>query len=155
VSDPPGGWGNYFQTPGTTPVTDYDFVRSTRRFENGGTANYPGAIGLAASLNLIHNLGQDNTAAHIRSLTGRLLAGLDQLPVTVVTTRAPETRSGIVTFSVGGAEQNVALMNRLLEKKILVSVRYTSNVGGIRVSCHFYNSIDDIDQLLDQVKKLA
>jgi len=59
-----------------------------------------------------------------------------------------------VTFSVGTAEQNVALMNRLLEKKILVSVRYTSNVGGIRASCHFYNSIEDIEQLLQQLKRL-
>lgn len=43
-------------------------------------------------------------------------------------------------------------MNRLLEKKILVSVRYTSNVGGIRVSCHFYNSPEDIATLLTEVR---
>jgi selenocysteine lyase/cysteine desulfurase len=154
VEDPIGGWGNYFQTPATTPVTDYAYVHSARRFETGGTANYPGAIGLAASLNLIHNLGQDQTAAHIRSLTDRLLSGLDHLPVTIVTPRDPNHRSGIVTFSVGTAEQNVSLMSRLLEKKILVSVRYTSNVGGIRVSCHFYNSIEDIDQLLSALKQM-
>ncbi len=127
---------------------------STRRFETGGTANYPGAIGLAASLNLIHNLGQNNTTAHIRSLTDHLIAGLEQLPVTIVTPRDAKYRSGIVTFSAGTAEQNVALMNRLLEKRILVSVRYTSNVGGIRVSCHFYNSTEDIDRLLSELKKL-
>lgn len=155
VEDPPGGWGNYFQTPTTTPVMDYAYVRSARRFETGGTANYPGAIGLAASLSLLHSLGQDSTAAHIRSLTERLLSGLDQLPVTVITPRALKNRSGIVTFAVGTAEQNVALMNRLLEKKILVSVRYTSNVGGIRVSCHFYNSTEDIDQLLAELKNLT
>jgi selenocysteine lyase/cysteine desulfurase len=156
VEDPAGGWGNYFQTPTTTPVTDYAYVPTARRFETGGTANYPGAIGLAASLNLIvHQLGQDHTAAHIRSLTDRLLSGLDNLPVTVVTPRELKNRSGIVTFSAGTAKQNVALMNRLLEKKILVSVRYTSNVGGIRVSCHFYNSTEDIDRLLEELKSLT
>jgi cysteine desulfurase/selenocysteine lyase len=154
VEDPEGGWGNYFQTPTITPVMNYAYVRSARRFETGGTANYPGAIGLAASLNLIHSLGQDNTAAHIGSLTDHLLSGLDQLPVKIVTPRAPQNRSGIVTFSVGTAAQNVALMNRLLEKKILVSVRYTSNVGGVRVSCHFYNSIEDLDRLLSELKQL-
>ncbi len=154
VEDPVGGWGNYFQTPTTTPVTDYAYVNSARRFENGGTANYPGAIGLAASLNLIHGLGHENTAAHIRSLTDHLIAGLDRLPVTVVTPRDAKHRSGIATFSAGTAEQNVALMNRLLEKRILVSVRYTSKVGGVRVSCHFYNSIEDIDRLLAELKKL-
>ena len=154
VADPVGGWGNYFQTPTTHPVTDYAYVHSARRFETGGTANYPGAIGLAASLNLIHNLGQNNTAAHIRSLTDHLIAGLERLPVTIATPRDPKYRSGIVTFSVGTAEQNVALMNRLLEKRILVSVRYTSNVGGLRVSCHFYNSAEDIDRLLAELKNL-
>ena len=154
VDDPEGGWGNYFQTPTTTPVTDYAYVNSARRFETGGTANYPGAIGLAASLNLIHGLGQDNTAAHIRSLTDHLIAGLDWLPVTVVTPRDPKHRSGIVTFSAGTAEKNVALMNGLLEKRVLVSVRYTSNVGGVRVSCHFYNSMEDIERLLAELKSL-
>jgi len=152
VQDPVGGWGEYFQTPSTTPVQDYKFVSSARRFETGGTGNYPGAVGLAASLNLIQTLGQQNIAAHIYSLTDRLMAELDQLPLEVVTPRARENRSGIVTFSVGSAAENVKLMNRLLEKRILVSVRYTSNVGGIRVSCHFYNSAEDIDTLLTELK---
>jgi hypothetical protein len=49
---------------------------------------------------------------------------------------------------------NVKVLQRLLEKKILVSVRYTSNVGGIRVSCHFYNSPEDIETLLTQLRRL-
>jgi len=155
VQDPPGGWGEYFQTPGTTPVRDYQFVPGARRYENGGTANYPGAVGLAASLKLMNEVGHENIAAHIYSLTDRLLAGLDNLPVSIVTPRAREQRSGIVTFSVGSAEENVKLMNRLLEKKILVSVRYTSHVGGIRVSCHFYNSPEDIEALLSELKKFS
>ena len=153
IQDPPGGWGEYFQTPTTTPVQDYQFVPTARRYETGGTANYPGAVGLAASLKLIQDIGQERIAAHIHSLTDRLLAGLDELPVTVVTPRAPENRSGIVTFSVGSADANVKLMQRLQEKKILVSVRYTSNVGGIRVSCHFYNSPEDIDTLLSETNR--
>ena len=152
VEDPPGGWGEYFQTPTITPVKDYKFVSSARRYEGGGTANYPGAVGLAASLNLIHQLGQQKVADHIFALTEQLLAGLDRLAVTVVTPRARENRSGIVTFSAGSAEQNVKLMQALQEERILVSVRYTSQVGGVRVSCHFYNSAEDIDKLLSALK---
>jgi selenocysteine lyase/cysteine desulfurase len=153
VQDPPGGWGEYFQTPGTVAVKPYDFVAAARRWEVGGTANYPGAIGLAASLSLTHSLGQQNIAEHVLALSDQLIAGLDRLPVTVVTPRARDHRSSIVTFSVGSAADNVRLMNRLLEKKILVSVRYTSNVGGVRVSCHFYNSAEDIEALLSEVKR--
>ena len=154
IEDPPGGWGEYFQTPSTAPVKEYTFVKTARRFETGGTSNYPGAVGLAASLMLIHELGPDRIAQHVLQLTDQLLAGLDELPVKLVTPREPENRSGIVTFSVGTAEENVKLMQRLQEKKILVSVRYTSNVGGIRVSCHFYNSPEDIEKLLSELKRL-
>ena len=111
-------------------------------------------MGLAASLKLIDQLGQRDIAEHILILTEQLLRGLDSLPVKVVTPRARENRSGIVTFSVGAAEENVRLMHRLQEEKILVSVRYTSNVGGIRVSCHFYNSAEDIGTLLAALKGL-
>jgi cysteine desulfurase / selenocysteine lyase len=155
LEDPAGGWGNYFQTPTITPVQDYQYVATARRFETGGTANYPGAVGLAASLRMIQELGPQPIEAHIRGLTESLLTGLDARGIEVVTPRAPQNRSGIVTFSVGTAQQNVALMTRLQESKILVSVRYTSNVGGIRVSCHFYNSQEDIDRLLGAVGDLC
>jgi cysteine desulfurase/selenocysteine lyase len=151
IQDPAGGWGEYFQTPTITPVQNYRYVESARRFETGGTANYPGAVGLAASLKLIQELGPERIEAHIRGLTDSLLRGLDKLGIEVVTPRAVQNRSGIITFSVGTAEQNVALMTRLQERKILVSVRYTSGVGGIRVSCHFYNSQEDVERLLNAV----
>jgi selenocysteine lyase/cysteine desulfurase len=154
VQDPPGGWGVYFQTPTITPVREYEFVNSARRYENGGTANYPGAVGLNASLQLVEEIGQRVIAEHILALTDHLIDGLDSLGVELVTRRAHANRSGIVTFSVGSAEENVRLMKQLQDNRILVSVRYTSNVGGVRVSCHYYNSAEDIDRLLIQLKRI-
>ena len=154
VETPEGGWGNYFQTPSITPVRDYSFVEQARRFEVGGTSNYPGAVGLAASLKLIHELGQKQIAGHIRGLTGHLIEGLRTLGVELVIPAEPEARSGIVTFSVGTSGQNLKLMDDLLAQKILVSVRYTSNVGGVRVSCHFFNTTEDLDRLLNAVESL-
>jgi cysteine desulfurase/selenocysteine lyase len=152
LEEPEGGWGEYFQTPTISPVEDYKFIAAARAYEAGGTANYPGAVGLAAALNLIHGLGQQTIADHVYGLTDRLLAGLERIGVQAVTPRDHKNRSGIVTFTVGDANANVALMNRLLAKRILTSVRYTSNVGGVRVSCHLYNTAEDIDRLLDAVK---
>jgi len=97
IEDPAGGWGEYFQTPAITPVQDYRYVQTARRFETGGTANYPGAVGLAASLKLIQELGLDRIEEHIRGLTDSLLKGLDTLGIEVVTPRAPQNRSGIIT----------------------------------------------------------
>jgi selenocysteine lyase/cysteine desulfurase len=151
VEPPEGGWGHYFQTPTITPLRDYRFVDEARRFEIGGTANYPGAIGLAASLELVHEIGQERIAARILELTDYLIEELQQRQIDVITPTDANHRSGIVTFSVGSADENVAMMEHLLDHRILVSVRYTSGVGGVRVSCHYYNNPDDIDRLLEHV----
>jgi cysteine desulfurase/selenocysteine lyase len=77
---------------------------------------------------------------------------LKALGAEVVTPAEKLYRSGIVTFSIGSAERNLALMNHLLNHRVLVSVRYTSGVGGIRVSCHFFNSKDDLARLLSRAE---
>jgi cysteine desulfurase/selenocysteine lyase len=153
LEPPAGGWGAYFQTPSITPVGPCAFTNEARRFEIGGTANYPGAAGLAASLDLIEQVGGDRIAAAVRQLTDHLIEGLQALHVTVVTPVDPRYRSGIVTFGAGSPDADVALMEFLLDRRILVSVRYTSHVGGVRVSCHFFNSIDDVDRLLNAVEE--
>src|SRR5207253_569999 len=72
IKDPDGGWGEYFQTPSIMPVQNYEYVQTARRFETGGTPNYPGAVGLAASLKMIQNLGAEKIEKHIRGLTDSL-----------------------------------------------------------------------------------
>ena len=85
VTEPEGGWDTYFQTPSITPVRHYDFVDSAARWETGGTANYPGAIGLAESVALINDIGIDNVAEHILCLTDYLIDSLQQQNIEIVT----------------------------------------------------------------------
>jgi cysteine desulfurase / selenocysteine lyase len=155
VETPKGGWGNYFQSPSMIPVKDYSFISTAQRYEIGGTANYPGAVGLAAALKLVEQIGQHEIESHIINLTDRLIAGIDRLGIDLITPRTKENRSGIVTFSIGSAEENVKLVTRLAEQKILVSVRYTSGVGGVRVSCHVFDSTEDIDRLLVAISEFT
>jgi cysteine desulfurase / selenocysteine lyase len=149
LKPPVGGWGNYFQTPSIAPVRDYQFTSDARVYEIGGTGNYPGAAGLTASIKLINDLGTANIEQRIRGLTDELIAGLLRIGVPIATPPAPRNRSGIITFDLGSAERNVSLMEHLLQQKVMVSVRYTSNVGGVRVSCHFFNSSEDVHRLLE------
>jgi len=153
VETPDGGWGNYFQTPSIQPVRDYRFVPGARRYESGGTANYPGAIGLAASLKIFLDLGQDQIAAHVWHLGDLLIAGLDRLRVNVITPRERAERAGIVTFSLGAPERNAAIVQHLLSRRVLVSLRYTAGIGGVRVACHLFNNDSDIARLLESVSE--
>jgi cysteine desulfurase / selenocysteine lyase len=146
---PEGGWGHYFATPEATPIRSYDFPPTAKSFEINGTSNYPGAIGLGASLRLINELGIDAIERHVLALAGRLHAGLSRLGVRVVTRPEPERRSGITTFEVSdNRDENEAFLRGLLDERVYVAMRYTSKVGGIRVSTHFYNDDDDVDRLL-------
>jgi len=154
LEEPAGGWPRYFSTPDISPLREYRFTRTARRFEVGGTSNYPGAAALGASLELVNAIGIERAQARVLELAGSLAAELDRLGVQVVS--RPEARSGITVFRVpGGPEGNEDALRRLLDERILVSLRYTSGVGGIRVSTHYFNDEHDLERLLSAVRALV
>ncbi len=155
LASPEGGWPRYFSTPSTSPIRDYEFPAAAKSFEIGGTANYPGAVALGASLALVNELGIDHIESYVLALGGYLQEELGRLGVRVVSTPEPETRSGITTFVVSDdPAENEQLLARLLDERILVSIRYTSEIGGIRVSTHYYNDESDLGALLDALRRL-
>ena len=153
LEPPYGGWGTYFSTPSISPVRPYEFVASAKRFELNGTSNYPGAVGLGASLALVNEIGAAEVERHVLSLAALVRRQLEAAGVRIVSRPEPESWSGITTFTVGGSSaEDEALLERLLEQRIYVSRRYTSHVGGIRVSTHYYNDEDDVERLAAAVR---
>ena len=64
------------------------------------------------------------------------------------------TLSGICTFNLkGGINAEKRLTEILKDRKIFCSLRYTSGVGGIRVSPHYYTKYDEINYLLECVEE--
>lgn len=155
LAEPDGGWPRYFATPEITPLRAYEFPLTARRFELNGTSNYPGAIALGASLKLVNEIGIEAVSARVLELAAKAWDGLAELGVRVVTPRDPATRSGITTFQVSDdPAANEAFLRRLLGERIYVAMRYTSGVGGIRVSTHFFNDEADLDALFEAVRRL-
>jgi len=153
MDPPPGGWPAYFADPASTPLRPYPFPREARALELGGTANYPGAAGLAASLALVNEVGIDVSERRVLELSARLRDEIDGLGLELVS--RPEAPSAITTFRTGAdPEQDERLLARLLDERILVSIRYTSGVGGIRVSTHYYNDETDLDRLVSALRRL-
>ena len=148
LTTPEGGWVNYFTTPTITPDRDYAFTDSAKRFEIGGTGNYPGAVCLSESLRVTNEVGVAQSAERIWELGERLQEGLRSLDVRLETPFERENRAGIITFHCGSRERDGACLERLLAEGISVSQRYTSGVGGVRVSIHYYNNEDDVERLL-------
>lgn len=153
MDDPEGGWGTYFATPTISPLRDYTFPATAKRFEIGGTSNYPGAAALGASLELVNSIGIGAIERRVRSLAARTREGIQELGLELVSPPDPAAYSAITVFDAGGPERNQELLQRLLDDRVLVSVRYTSGIGGLRVSTHYYNDEGDVDRLLDSLKR--
>jgi len=151
LAPPEGGWGGYFSTPDITPQRSYEFVDSAKRFETGGTANYPGAIALAKSTELVNDIGMDVVATRVWELGARVIEGLRRLDVELESPFAEEHRAGIVAFSLGSRQRDRACLDSLLARRIFVSQRYTANTGGVRASVHFFKDEDDVEVFLTAV----
>ena len=156
IAEPPQGWAEYFATPNIPAVRSYDFLADARRFEVGGTANYPGNVALGASVALLNELGSEAIEQHILQLTDLLMDGLRSAGATLVSAPEPAVRSGIVTFTLGhGPLRDQECLHRFWDRRILISQRYTAGIGGLRASVHCFNNAEDVQQLLGAVSPLA
>jgi cysteine desulfurase / selenocysteine lyase len=97
---------------------------------------------LNAAVDILLSFERQAVWGHIRSLLDRLIAFLSNNPgYEIVSSIAPERRSGILVFKTDGCR---ALYEYLTSRGFIISFRE----GGIRVSPHFYNSPDEIDSLI-------
>lgn len=121
-----------------------DLRDDARRFDSG-VYNLAGICALGASINLLWEVGMDEVQWRVKQLTDQLVEGIRRKGWTVHSLRTPSEWSGIVSFS--SDKHDLAALKKHLrdEFKIVVSRR----LGRLRASPHFYNSSDEIEQLID------
>ncbi len=78
---------------------------------------------------------------------------LREFKVKVNTPEEPSKHVGFVTFTTARHEENQRLFSAFAKAGLTVALRYAAGVGGIRVSTHFFNTEEEIDALLDVMKK--
>ncbi len=154
--DASGGWlGPLLRDAGQHARADYEFPATAKSLEINGTANYPGAVGLGASLELVNGLGITTIDAHVRELTDRLHDELTRLGVRSSPGRSARRGRGSRPSRCRTSRPRTRRSSQaLLDERVYVSMRYTSRVGGIRVSTHLYNDHDDVDRLLQAMRRL-
>lgn len=126
---------------------DQPLDSSASRFE-GGTPIFIGALSMVESLAVIGAAGTDRIAQHVLMLTDRLVEGLEGCGAEIASVRGPGESSGIVTFRLPGADP-LALGKALQAQGIVTTYRNT----GIRVAPHGYNTPEEIDALVDIVRR--
>jgi selenocysteine lyase/cysteine desulfurase len=126
-----------------TRLTDYDLTLhdDARRFEVL-TLAYHDFAGLAASLELLHELGPAAVAAHVAALADRVVRwAADRDDVRLVTPADPARRAGVLALR---PRDPAAAADRLARANVTHSVR----AGAIRLSPHGYNTADEVDAAL-------
>ncbi|MEA2626165.1 MAG: hypothetical protein QOD06_2210 [Candidatus Binatota bacterium] len=152
LETPSGGWGRFYDRADMEPLPRQDPSHTVRRFEAQGTPNRVGAAGLAASLAYRNALDGRAPMTHVLDLSRECMRALAARGARIFTPEADAERAGIVTFTLGGGpEQDRALRRFLEERGIVVSVRYCSGIGGVRVAVHFFNVAEDVARLLSAV----
>lgn len=124
---------------------DERYYPDARRFEPG-TWNINGIRGMGESIGLLLEVGVDTVWARVDGLCLYLRQGLAEKGYRVVSPSGPLERSGIVAFDAPEAGvSHLEIVNRLAQQGIVIAER----VGHLRVSPHFYNTLEQMDAVID------
>ncbi len=126
---------------------DLKFKPNAARYE-GGTQNMVGFLGLAASLELLLEFGQQAIGERILALTDQLCERLQQIGGKIYSFREGDHGSGIVSCEFPGRDP-LELKQRLLKAGIVSSAR----AGKLRLATHAYNDKSDIQRLIDELTR--
>lgn len=135
------GWSSVINA---SAYLDYDLTLrpDAQRFEEG-SLNVMGIYALGAAVGLIMEIGIRDIEARVLALTDLLIEKLKEKGYQVVSSLAPKERSGIVCFR-SRKHSSAELCRLLIDNRIIVSDR----AGSVRVSPHFYNSEEEIEQMM-------
>ncbi len=153
---------------GTGGASDMDEVPETlpERFE-AGTMNTPGIGGLGAGVEFILREGIDKIRRHEAGLTDRLLNGLLNIEeATVYGPRDSNRQMAVVSFNIRGKDPSD--VGFVLDSSFGIMARVglhcapdahkttgTFPQGTVRFSPGYFNTVEEVDVVVDAVKKIA
>jgi selenocysteine lyase/cysteine desulfurase len=144
------GWASVkpevFKTTDFWDIWNLKLSKTASRFEVGSPSTIS-LVGAAEAMKMLLNCGTENIKRTIIKLTDRLIESVKDMGLELQTPEQRQCRSGIVNFKIGKPQK---VTDRLNKKGIVVSAR----ANGIRVSPHFYNTEEEIDKLIEEIKKL-
>ena len=129
------------------------------KFEEG-SPNIAGAIGLAKAVEYLENVGMVNLTLYEQELTTYGLEKMAEIPGMKIYGAAPE-RGGVISFNLGDIHPH-DLSHFLDQQGIAVRaghhcaqpvMRKLNIAATTRVSFYFYNTKEEIDYFVDQLKK--
>ncbi len=141
------GWLSH-PAPFSFDLDAFDPRDDAMRMMNG-TPSIPAYYAALAGLDIIQEVGVDRIRATSQQLTSRLLALVDQYGFTSAASRDPARLAGTVAVNVPEAMR----VSRTLKARDFI-VDYRPPVG-VRISPHFYNTIEEVDRVMAEVASIV
>src|SRR5262249_39911201 len=122
---------------------DQPYALTARRYEPGAL-NTAGVVGLGAAIELIQQVGIETIESYLLELGDYLCEGLGERGYRVISSRRTGEKSAIICCR---HDQYSAyqLYENLDNHRIITTPR----LGRLRISPHFYNTREEIDQLIE------
>ena len=138
------------------------WASAPRKFE-AGVPNMAQAVGLSAAIDYLNMVGMNKIFEHEQELTQQLLTGLSKISgVNVVGPLDMKDRGGVISFTVDGVHPHD--VGQVLDQYGIAVrtghhcawplMKKLNLVGTTRASFHLYNDSDDINALLEAIKKV-
>jgi len=114
-----------------------------------GTPSIPAYYAALAGLDIVNEVGVGCIREKSRRMTARLLELVDRHGFSSAASRDPERLAGTVAVDVPDAH----LVSRTLKAREFI-VDYRPPVG-VRISPHFYNTMDEIDRIMAEIASIV
>jgi len=121
----------------------FELSPTARRFESG-SPSVPNVYAAVPGFELLQEIGMQNVADHIKKLTQSLLSGAHDLGI-----RAKTPADSVGPLVVLQSKDSTSLVQKLAESNIVASNRH----DGLRISFHVYNTLDDVNAVVEVLKK--
>jgi len=120
-----------------------DLSPTARRFESG-SPSVPNVYAAVPGFQMLREIGMENVAAHIKSLTQSLLSHARDLGIRAKT--PADSEGPLVVLQ---STDSSLLVQNLAESDIVASNRH----DGLRIAFHVYNTTDDVKAVVDVLKQ--
>jgi cysteine desulfurase/selenocysteine lyase len=144
-----GAWN--VRSPNFITQNEIAFYETAQRYEPG-VLNVAGVYGMRAALEMLQNVGLSNVHARILELKNGIVAALSELGFEIIPPIGGQNASGITTCKHPRADI-AKLFAALEEKNVIASLRFDRAENQfIRFSPHFYNTLDEVSQVVDVLR---
>ena len=124
------------------------------KLENFGQRDDSAISAIIPAMDFLDSIGRERIEARLRALVARLRRGIEAIPGTSILTPADSAiNASILIFSLPGINGSDAF-EALYRNHDIGSAR-AGLVDGVRLSPHVYNSMADVDRVLDALRAIT